>query len=154
MSDRPVINIRHRTPVDSERVTCHLAIPPLADDGAADVVNTFAPPAVQRALRLVRDDEVEREPDRLQQLVDAIDRAVTPTSVEQQPQSPYASPLRVGTLERCYDVRGMGTRVAYVYHGLGGEDVVVTLPLRAESDQVVEQITETVNAIRRELEPG
>jgi len=162
MSDHRRSNRRailHRKAIDAGTSVPLDGNPRLVDVAHADAADIADSAAVNRALWLVRDEDVGEGPKgSLERIAESIERLIDRTpdiepKVEPKETSAYASAIRVGTLERCYDLRGGGTRVAYVYHGLGGEDVVVSLPLRAESDSVVEQITNTVNAILGELEP-
>jgi len=75
--------------------------------------------------------------------------------IAQTPPDPQRSPLLTGRLEKRYDLMGRGTRLAYVFYGLGiDDDIIVTFPARADTNTVALAIREAIDTIRGELEPA
>lgn len=98
-------------------------------------------------LTLVPRDAIVAAVEEKRQAMHAFDERTAP------PHDPTCSPLQIGDTRKFRDPYGRG-RIGRVITLLGGEEVIVIVPQRADTKEVDRSIRELVDTVRSELEPA
>lgn len=115
---------------------------PAIDVVARRTVNTAPKLAAERDyLRLSRREQA-----------DAIATKIAELDQKIEPRSPVASPVQVGTTQKFTDPYMEG-RVSFVHRLLGGQEIIVIIPLRADCDDVTNAVETVVDTVLAQLEP-
>lgn len=88
----------------------------------------------------------------MEAIIDTVNVQMGPPPIVRHRARPTASPVTVGVLDKFADPYHEG-RVSYRLRLVGGEEVIVILPIRADTRETEHIVEELADAVRSELEP-